>query len=332
MARVVMVTGVARELAGRVLRQLAQDPEITRVIGVDLLPPTGPIGRAEFIRADIRSPLVARMLDQAEVDTVVHMGVIATSRDAGGRVVQKDINVLGTMQLLASCQRASSVRRLVVKSTAGVYGSSPRDPAVFTEEMSAKVVPRSGFARDSMEVEGYVRGLSRRRPDISVTTLRMANVIGPSIRTVLTDYFALPVLPVPFGYDGRLQFLHEDDAVHSMVRAVRTDLDGAVNVAGDGVVATSQAVAMARRPCLPVIRSASGLTRWSMRQLGLAALPADHLDFLAYGRVVDTTRMRHELGFEPAYSSLRAFRSFLQAGRDGDRHAGDSPYRVEGAP
>lgn len=332
MPQVVMVTGVARELAGRVLRHLAESAEIERVIGVDLLPPRGPIGRAEFIRADVRSPLVARMLDQAKVDTVVHMGVIATPRDAGGRVVQKDINVLGTMQLLASCQRADSVRRLVVKSTAGVYGASSRDPAVFTEDMAAKVVPRSAFARDSMEVEGYVRGVSRRRPDISVTTLRMANVIGPSIRTVLTDYFTLPVLPVPLGYDGRLQFLHEDDAVHSMVRAVHADgVDGAVNVAGGGVVATTQAVALTRRPWVPVARSLAAPTRWGMRRLGLAALPADHLDFLAYGRVLDTTRMRRDLGFEPAYTSLRAFTSFLQARRDGDRHD-DRSYRVEGAP
>lgn len=330
MPQVVMVTGVARELAGRVLRRLAESPEIDRVIGVDLLPPSQPVGRAEFIRADIRSPLVARMLGQAQVDTVVHMGVIATPRDAGGRVVQKDINVLGTMQLLASCQKADSVRRLVVKSTAGVYGSSPRDPAVFTEDMTARVVPRSGFARDSMEVEGYVRGLSRRRPDISVATLRMANVIGPSLRTVLTDYFTLPVLPVPFGFDGRLQFLHEDDAVHSTVRAVFSDVDGAVNVAGDGVLSTTQAVAMGGRPWVPVMRSAAGITRWGMKQLGLAALPADHLDFLAYGRVIDTSRMRQDLGFEPAYTTRSAFTSFLRARRDGDWH--NQAYRVEGAP
>jgi UDP-glucose 4-epimerase len=317
--RVVMVTGVARELAGRVVRRLCEDPGIERVIGIDLLPPAHPIGRGEFVRADIRGPLVGRLMAQASVDTVVHMGVIATPRDAGSRVVQKDINVLGTMQLLAACQKAPSVRRLVVKSTAGVYGSSPRDPAFFTEEMAARVLPRSGFARDSMEVEGYVRGLSRRRPDVEVTMLRMANVLGPSIRTVLTDYLRLPVLPVPFGHDGRLQFLHEDDAVAAMVRAAMGPSVGTCNVAGDGVLATSQAVTMTGRPWVPVAGPAGPAVQWLMRRLGLAALPADHLDLLAYGRVVDTTRMRQDLGFAPAYTTRGAFESFLAAGRDRDR-------------
>ena len=127
------------------------------------------------------------------------MNVIATPVSAGGRVSQKEINVIGTMQLLAACQKAPGIRRLVVKSSAAVYGSSPRDPAMFTEDMGPKALPRAGFGKDSVEVEGYVRGFSRRRPDVEISMLRLANIIGPGIRTGLTDYFTLPVIPVPFG-------------------------------------------------------------------------------------------------------------------------------------
>lgn len=317
--RVVLVTGVARDLAGRVVRRLADDPSIERVLGVDLVPPKHPMGRGEYVRADVRSPLLARLISQAGVDTVVHLGVIATPRDAGGRVVQKEINVLGTMQLMAACQRSPGVRRVVVKSTAGVYGSSPLDPAVFMEEMTAKLLPRSGFARDSMEAESYVRGLSRRRPDVGVTMLRMANVIGPSIRTVLTDYFRMPVLPVPFGQQGRLQFLHEDDAVAATVQASTGPVVGTVNIAGDGVLSLGQAVALTRRPWVPILPGGGPPALWASRRLGWAALPADHMAFLSYGRVIDTTRMRKELGFAPAYTSRGAFESFLAAARAGDR-------------
>ncbi len=317
--KVVLVTGVARELAGRVVRRLADDPSIDRVLGVDLVPPKHPMGRGEYVRADVRSPLLARLITQARVDTVVHMGVIATPRDAGGRVVQKDINVLGTMQLMAACQKSAGVRRVVVKSTAGVYGSSPKDPAVFTEEMTAKRLPRSGFPHDSMEAESYVRGLSRRRPDIGITMLRMANVIGPSISTVLTDYFRMPVLPVPFGQQGRLQFLHEDDAVAAAVHATTGPVAGTVNIAGDGALSLGQAIALSRRPWVPVLPGAAGLSLWATKQLGWAALPSDHMDFLSFGRVIDTQRMRKELGFAPAYTSRGAFESFLAARSAHDR-------------
>lgn len=326
--RVVVVTGVARDLAGRVVRRLADDPTIERVIGVDLVPPRHPMGRGEYVRADVRSPLLARLLTQASVDTVVHMGVIATPRDAGGRVVQKDINVLGTMQLMAACQKSPSVQRVIVKSTAGVYGSSPQDPAVFTEEMTARKLPRSGFPHDSMEAESYVRGLSRRRPDIGITMLRMANVIGPSIRTVLTDYFRMPVLPVPFGQQGRLQFLHEDDAVAVTVQAATGPIVGTVNVAGDGVLSLGQAIMLSRRPWAPVLPGTRRLSLWASKRVGWAALPSDHLEFLSYGRVIDTRRMRKELGFAPAYTTRGAFESFLSARRAGDRpeqHLEESP-------
>src|SRR5665647_2308273 len=189
MADVVLVTGVSRYLGGRFARLLTARPGVKRVIGVDVIPPLDDIGSAEFVRADIRNPMIAKIITQAEVDTVVHMNLIATPLSVGGRGSQKEINVIGTMQLLAACQKAPSIRRLVVKSSAAVYGSSPRDPAMFTEDMGPRSLPRIGFGKDSVEVEGYVRGFSRRRADVEISMLRLANIVGPGIRTSLTDYF-----------------------------------------------------------------------------------------------------------------------------------------------
>src|SRR5664279_1322586 len=166
MGRVVLVTGVARYLGGRLAQLLQEDPRVDRVIGVDVVPPTADLGRAEFVRADIRNPIISKVISSASVDTVVHMSVLAQAGHAGGRTIMKEVNVIGTMQLLAACQKAPSVRKLVVKSSTTVYGASPKDPAMFTEDMEPKSLPRSGFAKDSVEVEGYVRGFARRRPDV----------------------------------------------------------------------------------------------------------------------------------------------------------------------
>ena len=134
MGRTVLVTGVSRYLGGRLAALLADDPGIARVIGVDVVAPTMALTGVDFVRADIRSPVIAKVLGEAEVDTVVHMGVLATPRQAGGRSAMKEINVIGTMQLLAACQRTPSVERVVTKSTAAVYGSGPKDPTAFTED------------------------------------------------------------------------------------------------------------------------------------------------------------------------------------------------------
>jgi UDP-glucose 4-epimerase len=310
MSRVVLVTGVSRYLGGRFARALSNEPDAPRVIGVDVIPPPHDIGGAQFVRADIRNPVIARVIADTGVDTVVHMNVIATPVSAGGRVSQKEINVIGTMQLLAACQKAPGIRRLVVKSSAAVYGSSPRDPAMFSEDMNPKTLPRTGFGKDSVEVEGYVRGFSRRRPDVEITMLRFANVVGPSIHTAITDYFSLPVVPVPLGFDARFQFVHEDDATAAMILATTGPAVGIVNVAGDGFLTVTQCTAIARRPILPLPLPAAGLIGNLVKRSGLADFSSDQLTFLAFGRGLDTHRMRSVFGFEPHYTTRSAFEDY----------------------
>jgi UDP-glucose 4-epimerase len=315
---VVMVTGVARYLGARFAKLLSESAAAPEVVGVDVVAPTFDLGRASFVQADIRQPAVSAVIDDHQVDTVVHMNVLATPKDAGGRLPQKEINVIGTMQLLAACQRARSVRRLVVKSSTTVYGASSRDPVMFTEDMGAKVAPRSGYAKDSIEVEGYVRGFARRRPDVVVTTLRFANFIGPTVRTPLTEYFAMPVVPIVLGHDARLQFIHEDDGLRVMQLATSHDLPGTFNVAGDGALMLSQAVRRAGRPVIPVPGLASAPVGAMLSRAKIASFSPEQVQFLTYGRGVDTARMRSELGFEPEYTTAAAFDTFVQArGRDG---------------
>jgi UDP-glucose 4-epimerase len=309
--RVVLVTGVSRYLGGLLAAQLSDDPAIERVIGVDVVPPKTDVGRTEFVRADIRNPIIAKVIASAQVDTVAHMSVIATPFGAGGRTAMKEINVIGTMQLLAACQKAPSVRKLVVKSTTAVYGSSSRDPALFAENMEPRSLPRSGYGKDSVEVEGYVRGLGRRRPDVDVTLLRFANFIGPHIDTPLTRYFSLPVVPTVFGFDPRVQFLHEDDGMEVLRRAVVEDHRGTFNVAGGGVLLLSQAVRRAGRSSIQFPTPAVALVGSLFRRTGLVDFSPEQIQFLQFGRGVDTARLQEDFGYTPRYTTIEAFDDFV---------------------
>ena len=310
MGRVVLVTGISRDVGRRFARAAASDPSIDRVIGVDVVPPRGDIGDVSFVRADIRSPVIAKALAKEDVDTVVHMSVIATPGSAGGRNTMKELNVMGTMQLLAACQKSPTVKHLVVKSTTTMYGASSRDPAMFTEEMGPKRLPSSGYAKDVYEVEGYVRGFARRRPDVTVTTVRAANVIGPHVVSPLTSYFRLPVLPRVLGFDPRLQFLHEDDLIAVLKHAVVREVAGTFNVAGDGILMLSQAVRRLDKPSVPMPGFAVGRLGSVLRQARVADFSPEQLGFLTFGRGVDTTRMREVLGFEPRFTTASAFADF----------------------
>ncbi|MFI6083359.1 NAD-dependent epimerase/dehydratase family protein [Streptomyces sp. NPDC051217] len=318
MGKVVLVTGVARQLGSRLVRRILRDSEVDRVIGVDAVAPEHSLGGADFVRADIRQPAIARVLAEHSVDTVVHMDVTGTPLGTGGRTAVKETNVIGTMQLLGACQKSPTVERLVVKSSTSVYGSAPRDPAVFTENTPPKSLPSGGFAKDAVEVEGYVRGFARRRPDVAVCVLRFANILGPAADSPLAEYLALPVLPTVFGYDPRLQFVHEDDVIDVLRIALHeprrgTLNSGTFNIAGDGVLSLSQCSRRLGRPTVPILLPAVTWVGSALRTLGVTDFSPEQIRLLTHGRVVSTAQMRETLGFVPTYTTAEAFTDFARS-------------------
>jgi UDP-glucose 4-epimerase len=215
------------------------------------------------------------------------------------------------MQLLAACQKSEGISRLIVKSTSSIYGAGPKDPAMFTEDTEPRSQPRSGWAKDSVEVEAYVRGFARRRPDVAVTTLRFANFLGPKVDTPMAGYFGLPVVPTVLGHDARLQFVHEDDGLEVIRRAVLADLPGTYNVAGDGILMLSQALRLAGKSVLPVPTPFVATVGGWFRRAGLADFSPEQIKFLTYGRGLDTSRLRERFGYTPAYSTRDAFIEFV---------------------
>src|SRR5690606_14096837 len=318
MAQVVLVTGAAAPGVALAARRIAEAPDV-KVVAVDTTLPSDDLGSVKFVRADIRTPVISKVLAGEDVDTVAHLD-LAPMRARGSGSATKEINVIGTMQVLAACQRSDTVRRVVLGSSSAVYGSSPRDPAVFKESDTARGGTASGFAKDIVEVEGYTRGFARRRPDVCVTTLRMAQWLSPHFPTVLGSYFANPVLPVPMGFDARLQFLHPQDAIEVIARAATEDHPGTFNVAGDGVIMLSQAARILGKPTLPLPPIGFGaILRRTSHYMGSDVSPGVHR-LLTYGRVLDTTALREIFGYTPQHSTHETFEWFAERLRPGLLH------------
>ncbi|WP_298176644.1 NAD-dependent epimerase/dehydratase family protein [Saccharomonospora sp.] len=319
-SNIVLVTGVSGELGGRLLSRLGACPGFDRIVGVDTSPPSrgvlrqlGRLGRVEFVRADIRNPLLAKIMTSAKVDTVVHAGPMCHPAGSGGDSSAKETNVIGTMRLLAACQNSPYVRKLVVASTTAVYGASPRSQAVFTEDAELIPTVASGYSKDAVELEGYVRGFARRRLDVEVTTLRFADIVAPDFDTVFSRYFSLPLVPTVLGFDSRLQFLHAEDALAVLERATTEEKPGVFNVAGDGVLTLSQAIRRAGRAPLPLPRLAMSPVGKVLRNARTVNVSADLVRLLNFGRVVDTTRLTREFGYSPRWTTRQAFDEAVRA-------------------
>jgi UDP-glucose 4-epimerase len=307
--RRVLITGVSRFLGLRIAKRLENDPSIEALIGVDLEDPPVPIDNLEFIRVDIGNPLIARVLQASAVDTVIHTNISSSPGVLGGRSQTKENNVIGTMQLLAAAQRAETIQKVIVKSSSAVYGSAPGDPSILREDHSSRSAP-TGYGKDCADAETSARDFGRRRPDVDLVILRTQNVVGPTVNTSMTDYLSLPVLPTALGYDPRLQFLHEEDAVDAFVRAMQADCRGIFNVAADGIVYLSQATRLLGRLPAPVLLPAAEALANLMRRFDLVDFPTDQLKLIVFGRVVDTQRAKQSFGFAPEFSTFDSLIDF----------------------
>ena len=311
----VLITGVSRFWGSELAQRLERNPEVEQIVGVDVREPTEGLARTDFVRADIRHSLIGKLVRALGIDTVVHANLIVDPRRTSARVAH-ETNVIGTMNLLAACSGPDSpVRKLVVKSSTAIYGSEPDDPAFWTEPMSRRRTPGDAFSRDINEVETYVREFALRREDAAVTVLRFSNVLGPLLRTPFQALLTLPVVPTVLGFDPRLQFLHEEDAVEALYRATVEEHPGVYNVAGPGIVMLSQAIRLMGRRSAPLIPPVGGaLATFALRRAGVIDWPPHLLRLIQYGRVVDIARFVEEFGTTPRFSSRETVLDFARHG------------------
>ncbi|MGH9297530.1 MAG: NAD-dependent epimerase/dehydratase family protein, partial [Acidimicrobiales bacterium] len=252
MGRRILLTGLDTFWGGRVAAALEKDPEVEMLLGMGTGAPSVELERTEYVRADSSYSLLSRIVRATEVDTIVHTFLVVDSSSMSGRALH-EVNVIGTMNLLAAAGASgSSVRNLVVKSSSLVYGSHPADPTWFKEDTPRSRPPRNRVERSLVEVESYVDDFAADNPEVSVTTLRFANVLGADIDTPISRNLARGIMPTIAGFDPLVQFLEEDDVVRCVEFVLRNRLAGTYNVSGGGKLPVSEVASIARAWRLPI--------------------------------------------------------------------------------
>ncbi|MFW6638676.1 NAD-dependent epimerase/dehydratase family protein [Nocardiopsis algeriensis] len=281
MAQVVLVTGVSSPMAARVARALRTAPGVSRVVGADSAPPPVSAG-VDHVHVDLHDGSLDRIVADSGADIVVHLGL------DNAHSVNREENLLGTMRVLAAAQRSTTVRRLLVRSSATLD------------------------ADDAAEVERHTRGLQRRRPDLSVAVLRFANLIGPTVDTPLTRYLDSRVVPTVLGSDPRVRFLHEDDGVEALVRMALSGETGFFDVAGKDDVPLSQCLRRVGGRRLPIPATGLRVLRGVARRgsIDYASASAARAVRTGLEATLDSSDLENALGWTPAHSSVEAFESY----------------------
>lgn len=326
--RRILVTGLGSYWGSRIAQALEHDPAVELVVGVDTRDPRLPLEKTEFVRADSSYSILNRIVHATQVDTILHTHLLADSTVASGRTLH-EVNVIGTMNLLAAAGAAgSSVRKLVVKSSTVVYGANFEDPYFFREDTPRTRPARTAVERSLLEVSAGVRDFAHDNPDVLVTKLRFANILGDNVETTFTRMLRLPAVPEVGGFDPRLQFVHEDDVVGALAHATLHDVPGVFNVAGSGVLTWGEVCQIAGKRRVPL---SPFLTNWAaepLRLLRILDLPPEVLALLRYGRGVDTTRWR-DAGYRYAHTTLGAVSAFAEAMRLEHTVGSGAEYKYE---
>ncbi len=310
--KVVLVTGVAGYWGSRVAARLVTEAD-HHVIGLDVERPAEEIKGLDFVQADVRNPLLVDLLKAEGVDTVCHLAFVESIRRSESVF---DLNVMGTTRLLGACAEAG-VRKVVLRSSTAVYGARPTNPAFLTEDHALRGSRRYGYTRDMVEIAAFCNGFCRRVPEMTLTVLRFASIIGPAADTPMTRFLREPWAPSLFGFDPMMQLIHEDDVVEALAHAVLNNVPGMFNVAAVDALPLSKIRGLAGKALLPVFHPFAywGLGLLGGRGLQLSRCLPMEPDYLRFPWVGDLTKMGEELGFEPRYTAEESLAEFAERNR-----------------
>ena len=243
------------------------------ILGLGANEPRVPLERTEFVRSDQKYSILSRIVRATQVDTIVHTFLETNSVNVATRALH-EINVIGTLNLLAAAGSAgSSVRQVVVKSSTHIYGSAETDPAWFREEDTRTAPVRTRVERSLIEVESLVRDFTEDNPHLVVSVLRFANVLGTDIITPVSYNLRRRLLPCIAGFDPLVQFIEEDDVVRALEYVTRHRIPGVFNVAGSGKLPWSEVASICNGYLLPLPPFRPRAFVAPLRRIGPRAVP-----------------------------------------------------------
>ncbi|HET6337456.1 MAG TPA: NAD-dependent epimerase/dehydratase family protein [Polyangiales bacterium] len=314
--RVIAITGAMTFLGRSLVRLLAEADDVARVVVVDLENPDTAGPATTFYAVDLTQPgadaRLAEILQAERIDTLVHLAFLEAPTAAVGWA--HELESVGTMHVLRACHK-QMVSKLIVGSSSLVYGPHADNPNYLGEERPLRGLHDTPFVSDKIDVEQQVARFRQTHPDCTVTVLRLAALLGPSVRNFVVRWFSRTFVPTVLGYDPLLQFVHEVDALSALRLAIERDVPGTFNIASSGVLPLSTVIRLSGGLSFPLPYAALRRVSTLLWSFHLSEAPPAFVALLRHLCVVDTTRARQYLGFQPDFSTRDAVLDFEAARR-----------------
>jgi len=299
----VVITGISGNL-GRTLAKLLHQKE--RVIGLDRRPFAGKPKDIEMHVLDLRKRKAEDVFRRNEIRAVIHMGIMHDPRM--NQEEHHSFNVVGTTRILEYCAKYA-VKKVVVLSSANVYGPSPDNSNFLTEDAPLMAASRFAGVRDLIEVDMLAHSFFWRHPNVETVILRPVHILGGAIKNAPSNYLRLKHPWTLAGFDPMVQPIHVEDVARAMVEALRPEPKGVYNVVGPGEIPLSAIFRELRRSPIPVPHPLARGALGVLFKYRLASFPPPELDHIQFLCAVDGSRWRNEVGWQPSYTMRETIRS-----------------------
>jgi UDP-glucose 4-epimerase len=302
--RKVVITGISGRLGRIVARRLHHDLDY-QIVGLDRRPMPGRPKDIEHHQVDLRSKKARDVFRVGDVDALVHLGVMHDPRARPAELYSW--NITGTTKLLEYCQ-AYRVPKVVLLSSANVYGPRPDNPQFLTEEAPLLAAQRFPQMRDLVEIDHLVSTFLWRAAQVETVILRPVHIVGP-VHNAPSNYLRIERPPVLLGFDPMVQLIHVQDVAEAIVTALAPGRRGIYNIVGPGEVPLSTVLGeLGREPVSIPHPMAKPILSLAFR-LGISSFPVAELDFIRYVCMVDGRRATAELGFRPHFGLRETIRA-----------------------
>lgn len=300
----VLVTGIAGSLARLVGLSLQREGH--EVSGVDYRRrPKDHPERIPYTQANYNKTRIEDLIRRFKPETILHLGRVGNLKLAVGR--RFDLNVVGSGKIFELAEKYG-VHRVVVLSTFHIYGAHPANHVPIAEDEPLRSGPDFPELSDAVQLDNLALQWAYRNPQLRTMVLRPTNVVGPDIRNAVSNYLRQPTVARVLGFDPMWQFIHQTDMVRAILLAAQSDANGVFNVAGDGTLPLSRALALTGARVLPIPGPIASQLLKAMGRIG-PALPPYLVDFCRYPVIINDSPFRAETGFAPTVSIVDAIRS-----------------------
>ncbi|MSP60379.1 MAG: SDR family oxidoreductase [Myxococcales bacterium] len=308
----IVVTGIAGRLGRLVARRLHRLGDCT-VVGIDRRAFPGRPRDVVHVQVDLRSKKARDVFRAGDVRALIHLGVMHDPRRSGAD--HHSWNVQGTQRLLDACA-TYGVPKVIVLSSANVYGPRPDNPQFLGEDAPLMASQDFPAIRDLIEVDMLASSFFWKSQEIETVILRPVHILG-TVHNAPSNYLRLPVVPTLLGFDPMIQAIHEEDVVEALIASLRPGVRGIFNLTGPGEVPLSTILRELGKRTLPIPHPFAKSLLTLLWRGRFTSFPAPELHHIRFVCMVDGSRANRDLGFKPRFSLKETIRAV--EGRLSDR-------------